>query len=360
MRVFVFGTRGFPDIQGGVEAHCERLYTSMPKEEVEITVFRRKPYVVHSELKYKSVRFIDLPSTRIKGLEAFIHSLLSTICCLVLHPDIVHIHNIGPGLFTPILRVFGVNVVLTYHSSNYEHAKWGFIAKKILKLGEYCSLKFANYIIFVNKSKQNLFSTWIQQKSIYIPNGIQRVEPTTQTNLLKQIGLQPYAYFLSVGRITQEKGFDYLIDAYRMCNCSVPLVIAGGIDHTSDYASRLEKDTLHDPNIYLLGYTYGELLRQLYTFAKTFILPSYSEGFPIVLMEAVNYHKPILASNIEANREVGLPEFCYFHVGDVEDLAVRLKEEAEKDYVGIDYHKSFLDWSEISRKVLLIYKQVLK
>ena len=29
MKIFIFGTRGFPDIQGGVEKHCEALYTRL-------------------------------------------------------------------------------------------------------------------------------------------------------------------------------------------------------------------------------------------------------------------------------------------------------------------------------------------
>lgn len=40
MKIYVFGTRGFPNIQGGVEKHCEALYTGFSNE-LQITVFRQ-------------------------------------------------------------------------------------------------------------------------------------------------------------------------------------------------------------------------------------------------------------------------------------------------------------------------------
>lgn len=359
MKVFVFGTRGFPNIQGGVEAHCERLYTSMPKG-IEITIFRRKPYIIDKVTKYESIKFIDLPSTKIKGIEAFLHSLLCSLYCLLHHPDIVHIHNIGPGLFTPLLRLFKVKVVLTYHSSNYEHAKWGYLAKKILKLGEFCSLRFSNHIIFVNLQKLKSFPKKIQEKSSFIPNGIQKTAPAMHYDIINSMGLQPYEYFLSVGRITQEKGFDYLIDAYLMSKITIPLVIVGGIDHASNYVVQIQEKTKQYSNIILAGYSEGEKLRQLYTFAKAFILPSYNEGYPIVLTEAINYHKQILASNIEANIQIGLPNESYFRVGNVEELAKRIKEISQQNNFEVNYQQSFPSWEEIALRVSFIYSHIVK
>lgn len=73
MEIYVFGTRGFPNIQGGVESHCEKLYSSMPKD-INITIFRRKAYLNNGTKSINNpsnIKFIDLPSTKIKGFEAF-------------------------------------------------------------------------------------------------------------------------------------------------------------------------------------------------------------------------------------------------------------------------------------------------
>ena len=79
------------------------------------------------------------------------HTFLSVCDIIVKRPDVVHVHNIGPGMFIPMLKLFGRRVGITYHSPNYEHKKWGWIARNILKFSEWLSLNFADEVIFVNK-----------------------------------------------------------------------------------------------------------------------------------------------------------------------------------------------------------------
>ena len=50
-------------------------------------------------------------------------------------PDILHIHSVGPALFTPLARAFGLRVVVTHHLANYENKKWGPAARLVLRLG---------------------------------------------------------------------------------------------------------------------------------------------------------------------------------------------------------------------------------
>ena len=80
--VYVFGTRGFPGVQGGVEKHCEQLYPELLSE-YDIHVFRRIPFLkTDKKIKeFKGIHFIDLPSTRIKGFRGifsffFVHNFL--------------------------------------------------------------------------------------------------------------------------------------------------------------------------------------------------------------------------------------------------------------------------------------------
>ena len=206
MKISVLGTRGFPKIQGGVEKHCESLYPLF-NAKYQITVYRRKPYV-NSDKTYPNIKFIDLPSTKIKGFEAVFHSFLATLSACFGKSDVVHIHNIGPALFAPLLRLSGKKVVLTYHSPNYEHTKWGRMAKKILKFSESIALNCSQAIIFVNKFQMQKYPEKVQKKSVYIPNGIPNVQPTSKCNYISSMGLTPGKYVISVGRITPEKGFD--------------------------------------------------------------------------------------------------------------------------------------------------------
>lgn len=362
MNISIFGTRGFPEIQGGVEKHCENLYPLI-SDKLTFTIFRRKSFVkVRDENKslYNNIRFIDLPSTQIKGIEALFHSFLCSIYCLFQRPDIVHIHNIGPGLFIPILKIFGLKVILTYHSPNYEHKKWGMLARTILRLGEYLSLNYADKVIFVNKIQMKKFSKDIQAKSIFVPNGIKIAYPSKESDYIESLGLSSHQYILAVGRITQEKGFDYLIDAYlsSTVKSDYKLVIAGGSDHKSVYSENLVKAVADNP-IILTGHIDGEPLRQLYTYARLFVLPSYNEGFPLVLLEAMSYKLPILASDISGNRQIGLSEEYYFKVGDKTMLANKIEEELRRGTIPRTYPQKIYTWDEVGKQVYDIYKTVL-
>lgn len=357
MKLFVLGTRGFPNIQGGVEKHCEHLYPLLANQ-FKVSVFRRNSYLQKSnDSAYPTIHFIDLPSTKIKGFEAFFHSFLCTIYCIIKRPAIVHIHNIGPGMFSPLLKLFGIRTVLTYHSPNYEHDKWNFLAKLILKAGEKLAVNTVDSIIFINTTQMLKFNKKIIDKSVFIPNGIEVQPRLTTTQYIQSIGLQPYKYILAVGRITQEKGFDYLIDAYNLLHKKdIKLVIAGGMDHKSDYAKQIMKKTSNQ--IIFTGFVEGKRLQELYSFARLFVLPSHNEGYPLVLIEAASYNLPILASNISANLQLKLPEERYFEVGSVNSLKSKIESELEKEEQTVIYDIKLHEWKEIANQVSTLYSKI--
>ena len=360
MNIFVFGTRGIPNIQGGVEKHCEELYSAMP-ENFFITLFRRKPFLNEKiSNHYKQIHFIDLFSTKIKGFESFYHSFSAALYCICHRSDIVHVHNIGPGIFIPLLKLFRRKVILTYHSANYEHEKWNWFARFVLRTGEKFALGGANAIIFVNKEHLKRFNEKIQKKSYYIPNGVRFTERSEQTDYLKKYDLAPQKYILSVGRITSEKGFDYLIDTFlSLSDKTYKLVIAGGIDHKTSYSKRIFEKARNRDNIIMTGFVKGEELKQLYSHAKLFVLPSYSEGFPLVLLEAMNYKLNILVSDISATKAVKLPEESYFQVGNKEDLSQKLHQKLAEPYSLTDYDLSAYSWENIAAQTADIYQRLV-
>ena len=115
----------------------------------------------------------------------------------------------------------------------------------------------------------------------------------------------------------------------------------------------------------MTGYQTGEALRQLYSHAGAFVLPSSHEGLPIALLEALNFGLPVIASSIPANLEVGLPAASYFPVGSVPALARRLAEIAcerddesarEKRRVWV---RETYDWDRIAQQTVAVYRDVL-
>lgn len=358
LEIYVIGTRGFPGIQGGVEEHCENLYTQIASDEFLITVFRRIPYIKDSNIRFNNIRFIDLPSTKAFGFEAFYHSLICTIITLLKRPDIVHIHNIGPGIFIPLLKAFRLKVIMTYHSPNYEHKKWSKLARYFLKLAEYLSLKFSYKVIFVSKYQKEKLGN--KANFIHINNGVKSSSLTENVDYINHLGLQSHKYVLSVGRFVEEKNFDLLIDSFsKIQQNGIKLVIAGDGDHETSYLKKIR--ALAKTNaVVLTGFIRGEKLLQLYCHARLFVLPSLNEGLAISLLEAMSYHIPVLASDIPANKQIDLTKNRFFKSGDEESLIRRLEENLYSDHELINYDMTPYDWDQIATLTKSVYKQVLK
>ena len=135
-------------------------------------------------------------------------------------------------------------------------------------------------------------------------------------------------YIFALGRFVEEKGFHDLVAAYRDADLKgMPLVIAGKADQESSYSRKLYK-MAGEAGIVLPGYIYGEELQAVFENASLFVIPSYHEGLPIALLEALSYNLNVIASDIPANTEVPLPEESFFKTGDVAALTAKLKQFA--------------------------------
>lgn len=352
----VIGLRGFPDIQGGVEKHCEALYPRIAGE--TFRVYRRRPYITDKAGgRYPNIRFSDLPSTRLAGFEATLHTFLASVSCAFRRPKAVHVHNIGPGLFIPLLKMFGLKVVMTYHSTNYEHEKWGRAARAILRLGERLSVRWADRIIFVNRRQFDRLSPLYPGKCVFLPNGVNPMSPAREDGYIRSLGTQPGKYLLAVGRLTPEKGFDHLVKAVNLVGEDVTLIIAGGSDNDDSYARRLrELDT--KGRVIFTGNVQGEALRQLYTHARLYILSSINEGFPLVLLEAMQQSLPVLASDIPASHIPGITRF--FRPADPQSLADAITDylAAHPEAERVSYDMTPYNWDTIARRTLAIYNSL--
>lgn len=77
--------------------------------------------------------------------------------------------------------------------------------------------------------------------------------------------------------------------------------------------------------VIMTGFIKGAELGEILSNAGLFILPSYHEGLPIALLEAMSYNLPIIASDIPANCELAQPTET-FPVGNVEALRKKISE----------------------------------
>ena len=102
-------------------------------------------------------------------------------------------------------------------------------------------------------------------------------------------------------------------------------------------------------------------LEQLYNQAQLFILPSYNEGYPIVLLEAISYQLPILASDIPANKQLKLPQESYFHTGDYKELAAILEKRfSSGTKISINYKQPLYTWYDVAKRTEQIFLDIYK
>lgn len=378
MRVAVVGTRGFPDVQGGIEKHCENLYPRLVELGCEVSVFTRTPYVNEQIRAHKGVDLIALSCPKNKYLEAFIHTFKGIVAARKLDPDLLHVHGIGPSMLVPVARLLKMKVVMTHHGPDYRRRKWGLLARLVLMLGEAVGTRSVNELICVSSTVSRDIRRKFGRQPFVIPNGLGLHGRLESEEALRRFSLVKGKYVLAVGRFVPEKGFDYLIEAFARAGTTQhspsanpikddrwKLVIVGGADHEDSYSVSLRRKAESTPNIVLTGFLSGSPLRELYTHAGLFVLASFYEGLPIVLLEAMGHGSSCLASDIPANKEVDLESKRYFRVGDVDGLAekiVRLAAEpisdADRDRQIADIEKRY-SWDDIALRTLEVYKTVL-
>lgn len=365
MKIAVTGTRGFPGVQGGIENHCEHLYPHLVKQGCDITVFIRKPYV-NSHLKsYQGIKFISLSCPRNKFLEAIVHTFKSVLEAKKLNPDILHIHAIGPSLFAPLARLLGMKVLVTSHGPDYKRKKWPLPAKMFLRFCEWMGMTFASGIITIANNIADDIKKKYGRDSIVIPNGVEIPKIAGTEKALEDFKLKKHKYILTVGRFVPEKGFDDLIDAFKQGNFeNWKLVIVGDADHEDEYSRCLKMKAAQNKDIVLTGFLKGEPLRELYSHAGLFVLPSYYEGLPIVLLEGMSYGLLCIASDIPANKNVVLSEENFFKTGDVSMLSRKIKEFICKSWRAEDKNRQInliakkYSWEVIADDTLMVYKQI--
>ena len=360
-KIVVTGTRGIPDIQGGIETHCEELFPRVAAKGFDITVIRRKNYVRDQRTSYKGVSLYDISTIRKKSLETIVHTLRAIWNAKwKFKADIVHIHAIGPAILTPLGRILGMKVVFTHHGPDYDRAKWGKIAKFVLRLGERTGCKFANEVIVIS----NVINETIQRKykrsdAHLIFNGVTSPVMITDTHYLRDINVEPRQYIFTMGRFVPEKNFHTLIAAFaNLKQSKFKLVIAGDADIEDNYSKEL-KQMAKDNGVILTGFIKEARLYALLSHASLFVLPSSHEGLPIALLEAMSYHLPVIASDIPANRLVGLTEDNYFPPNDVNILSQFLGKILNNIPSSITYNLTRYNWDTIAEETAWIYNKLM-
>ena len=367
IKVAMVGFRGLPGVQGGVETHVENLCPLLAERGYEVHVLTRSSYQpTLPGSKWNGVHVHRLWAPKIRSLEAIVHTFLGVIRAAVLGAEVVHIHAVGPAIVVPLARLLGLKVVVTHHGPDYERQKWGGMAKSVLKLGERLGMRYAHARIAISPVIRDLVHVKYNRECSVIPNGVLLPKLALTDAALRSFNLESGKYILLVSRLVPEKRHLDLIEAYRRASLSEwKLVLVGSADHPDAYSEKVQEVGKATPGVVMAGFCTGQILAELYTNAGLFVLPSSHEGLPIALLEALSYGLAVLASDIAANKAVGLDGDCYFRLGDIGQLANKL---VERKNVLLGEHERELrrrwvserySWPEIASQTVTIYESIL-
>lgn len=365
----MIGQKGLPvrADSGGIERHVEEIGARLAARGDTVTAYVRPRHAGARLAEYKGIRLQRMPSLPTKHLDTITHAFLATVSALFKKADVIHYHGVGPATVAWIPRVFAPRkrVVVTFHSIDRFHQKWGFFARAYLRFGEWAAVRFPHATIAVSRSIVRYCRETFRARVDYVPNGAV-IPPYPGKDLLARWGLVPGGYILTVARLVKQKGIHHLIAAYDGFEKEKKLVIVGAGDAGGEYARQVRRLSEGNSSIVFTGFQTGAALAQLYANAYLYVHPSEAEGLAIAILEAMAAGRCVLVSDIPENVESIGHSGLTFMNADAADLRTRLRELLNHPEVvrqlgkeAEEWIRKTYDWDVITDKTEAIYRRIL-
>lgn len=201
-----------------------------------------------------------------------------------------------------------------------------------------------------------------------IPNGIDLPAPGSEPASFETEIPRDGKVLLYLGRIHPKKGLPNLIRAWSAADDSWHLVIAGWDQGNHESELKQLASELRAGRVHFAGPQFGPAKAAAYRRADAFILPSLSEGLPMVILEAWAHGKPVLMTS-ECNLPEGFAAGAAIQIRpDAEGIARGLQALAalppsERDEMGARGYRLVQDrfaWPRIAASFQAVYEWTLR
>jgi colanic acid/amylovoran biosynthesis glycosyltransferase len=135
--------------------------------------------------------------------------------------------------------------------------------------------------------------------------------------------------FVCVGRLCPQKAQVLIVEAIAQVAADYPNIrirLIGDGESRADVEAAIARHAMQD-NVELLGWQNNAQVRDVLGHARALVLPSFAEGLPVVIMEAMALGRPVISSFI-----AGIPELVdnsngwIIPAGSVEDIVAALRQ----------------------------------
>jgi len=296
----------------GIGYYTYNLSKKLIEKGHEITVitrgsFRKTQREIFDGIEVIKAPFFPIYPFYLKVHGKFVNKVLKSMESQI---DIVHIHSPLP----PLVKT-SVPMIITVHTpmlTDYRQVKINSFYSLLSKISaRYVSfplelklIKSSKVITTVTESvAQELRDNYLDVGSINVVyNGVD--EKYFYPRKEKSENKTKYALF--VGRIDREKGLFDLVECGRYLfkdRSDINFVIAGKGRDLKKLKNKTKNFGFKDKFIFL-GQVEKDSLVKLYQNATLFVFPSYHEGLPSVVLEAMSCGLPILATDVRGNRDL--------------------------------------------------------
>ena len=345
MRVLFFAPT--PPPYAGPEVSSKALLDQLRNGKGQLEIVHVRSNIRHENLK-KGV--IDL-----QGVMTFLRLYILFFCQIIRQtPEIVYLPlasgKVGflrDAIIIWTSALFGKRIVVHYRGGNFHNFARNspFWLKKLIKV----TLSLVDCAIVLGNNLKFMFENLVDPEKITVLyNGlfVGKVYSNNR-NPHKDI-----VTVLFLGNLTFPKGFYDLVSAYKKLRNVYPnirLVFAGSLPEakrtlseflaspyreyfinnieeiTAESLSFIENAASFDASY--LGFVSGEKKRRTFSEADILVLPSYTEGFPMVVLEAMAAGLPVIVTPVGALSEIiedGVNGF-FAEIGDVDGLAGKME-----------------------------------
>lgn len=344
----------FPLVGGG-QIHVQEITKDLAIKGYKVTILTRDLGDWKNEIKGLEVvrvghfKEFSNPFGRLEFL------IISLFWVLTKDFDILHLHAFSPGLLAPFVKLLRPDkrIVFTVHGKGVKVVGFNTSASLLEDLVIYKM----PYDVEITVAKNTLTKKTAANKTVVIPNGVdidKYKRAIRKRNEIKNL--------LYVGRLSFEKGVDLLIEAFKdLSKKGTVLTIVG----TGPEELKLKKLSDNIDSIIFKGRLEGDKLLEEFKKSDLLILPSRTEGLPLVLFEGWASKLPVLATRVGDNEEYikdGINGFLcdpyeksikegILKIMKAKNLLAKISEEGYKKV------KNY-SWKNISEETSKVYEQI--
>lgn len=284
--------------------------------------------------------------------------------------DIIHAHDWTSYLAGVAAKIAsGKPLILHVHATSYDQAASEHVDPEIFHI-EKEAFAYADKVVTVSGYTRNIVTSRHgvpPEKVEVVHNGCDIHEPPRYEPTLKELKAQGKKIVLYHGRITIQKGVDYFIRAARRVvdiDPNVIFVVSGWGDMTNQIIEQVGAMGLSN-NVIFAGALWDEERDRMYQSADLVVMPSVSEPFGLVPLEAMQHGTASLISKQSGVVEV-MTHVLKVDFWDIDEMANKilaaLRYDTIREQITTEGQLELkrLSWRQAAERVYRLYRSLLQ